>query len=170
MPPDFTSVLGRLLADGGLRARFRLDPVGTAAELGVEELAALDPEGLERQAETLLAKRLHEVSKLMPASFASLGLAAAPLFRRHAAAGWPAGHRRHLADAVAFGRFLLGEGVGGVCRSEFNRLRFALEGGRWALRLVPDAQAGGRRRAAVQVLWRGRGGDVRSAAVWFGLA
>lgn len=174
MPPDFVSALGRLLAEGDLRAEFRRDPAGAAARLGLggeerDALASLAPEGLERQAETLVAKRLHEASKLLPRTFESLGPEAARLFREHAGTSWPSGHDRHRADAVAFGRFLLQRRSRSVCRWEINRLRFAHEGGRWALRWVPDAPAGGRRRAALQILWRGRRGTIRSAAVWFGI-
>lgn len=168
MPPELTEVLGRLLADPALRAEFRRDPEGTSARLGAP-LRGIDPGALERQAASLVAKRLHETAKLMPRTFRRLGPAARELFGGFATTFWPRGHRRHLEDAVAFGRFLLAGGVRALSRSEFNRLRFALEGGRWALRLVGDAPARGRKRPALQVLWRDNTGSVRSAALWIGL-
>lgn len=166
MPLELAEALGRLLADPALRREFRRDPAGTAARLDAT-LSGIDPAALEKQAESLVAKRLHEVAKLMPRTFERLGPAASGLFRGFAGTRWPRGHRRHLEDAVAFGRSLRGHPA--LCRSEWNRLRFALEGGRCSIRLVPDARAGGRDRAALQVLWRDDRGGVRSAAVWFGL-
>ncbi len=160
--PKFATVLARLLAHPELRAAFRRDPAAIAGEF-----ASLDPEALDRQAELLVEKRRHEVSKLLPRTFQALGPSVKSTFAAHASRFWPEGHRRHLADAVAFGRFLRGHPA--LRRSEWNRVRFELEGGRWALRLVPDARVRGRERAALQVLWRTHGGGVRSAAVWLGL-
>lgn len=168
MPLELAEALGRLLADPALREEFRRDPAGTAARLDAT-LSGIDPAALEKQAESLVAKRLHEVAKLMPRTFERLGPAASGHFRGFAGTRWPRGHRRHLEDAVAFGRFLRERGERGLCRSELNRLCFLHEGARWALRLVPDARAGGRDRAALQVLWRDKRGAVRSAAVWLGL-
>lgn len=165
--PEFTPALARLLADPQLRGAFRRDPEGTAGRLGAPELSAVDPDALERQAETLVEKRRHEASKLLPRTFETLGPSARRIFADHAARFWPGGSRRHVEDAAAFGRFLRGHP--GLCRSEWNRVRFALEGRRWAIRLVPDARVRGRDRAALQVLWRDRRGGVQSAALWLGL-
>jgi len=168
MPADATTVLGRLLADPGLRAELRRDPDALAKTLDADpaELRGLDPAGLEAQAETLLEKRFHEAGKLLPATMAGLGDEATPLFRQHAERLWPQGHRRHAEDAAAFGRFLEERKLP-RCRSELNRLRFALGPRRFSVAFVPDARAGGRRRAALQILYR-RCGAVHSLALYLG--
>lgn len=157
MPRDLTLVLGRLLADADLRALLRRDPSAAAEALDAspDDLAGLDADDLEAQAETLVGKRLHEVAKLLPRSTTP------ELFRAHAAAFWPRGHRRHLEDALAFARFLEDRGAP-RSRSEIRRLRFAAGSGRWSAGFVSDAPLGGRTRTALQVLWRSpRGVETR---------
>jgi hypothetical protein len=168
MPADATTVLGRLLAEPGLRVELRRDPDALARTLDADpaELRGLDPAGLEAQAETLMEKRFHEAGKLLPATMAALGCEASSLFRRHAERHWPQDHRRHAEDASSFGRFLEERKLP-RCRSELNRLRFAMGTSRVALAFVPDAWAGGRRRAALQILYRRRGA-VRSLALYLG--
>jgi hypothetical protein len=168
MPADATSVLGRLLADPALRAELRRDPGALARTLDVDpaELEGLDPAGLDAQAETLLEKRFHEAGKLLPRTMAGLGAEAKPLFRSHAERSWPQGQRRHAQDAAAFGRFLEERRLP-RCRSELNRLRFALGHGRLSFGFVRDAWVGGRSRSALQILYRGRSG-VRSLALYLG--
>jgi hypothetical protein len=168
MPADATTVLARLLADAGLRAELRRDPDALARTLDAdpELLRGLDPSGLEAQAETLLEKRFHEAGKLLPLTMAGLGDDAKPLFRQHADRLWPHGHRRHAEDAAAFGRFLEERRLP-RCRSELNRLRFALGPRRISLGLVRDAWVGGRPRPALQILYRRRGA-VRSLALYLG--
>ena len=167
-PADATTVLGRLLADAGLRAELRRDPDGLARSLDADpaELRGLDPEGLEAQAETLFEKRVHEAGKLLPVTMARLGEEATPLFRQHAERFWPQGHRRHAEDAAAFGRFLEDRQLP-RCRSELNRLRFALGTRRVSAGFVQDAWVDGRPRCALQILYRRRGG-VRSLALYLG--
>lgn len=165
MPADLTVVLGRLLSDPVLRAEFRRDPEATARALDVD-LAGIDPEELEHQARTLVDKRFHEVAALLPRTMDALGPDAARLFREHADGFWPKGHRRHAEDAVAFGRWLEARRLP-RSRSEANRLRFALSGGRWSLGFVNDAWVGGRARSALQLLFRRRGA-VRSVAIYLG--
>jgi hypothetical protein len=169
MPADAVTVLGRLLADSGLRAELRRDPEALARTLEADpaELRALDPAGLEAQAATLIEKRFHEAGKLLPATMAGLGDEARPLFREHAERIWPQGHRRHAEDAAAFGRFLEARKLP-RCRSELSRLRFALGRRRFVLAFVPDAWAGGRRRWALQILFRRRGA-LRSLAFYLGI-
>jgi hypothetical protein len=168
MPADAVTVLGRLLADSALRAELRRDPEALARTLDADpaELRALDPAGLEAQAETLLEKRFHEAGKLLPATMAGLGELAKPLFREHAEGIWPQGHRRHAEDAAAFGRFLEERKLP-RCRSELKRLCFTLGPENWSISFVPDAWAGGRRRAALQILCR-RPSGVRSLALYLG--
>ncbi|MBI3858437.1 MAG: hypothetical protein HY293_22360 [Planctomycetes bacterium] len=168
MPADLTTVLGRLLSDPALRAELRRDAAAAARSLDADpaEISALDVDGLERQAEMLVEKRLHEVGKLLPLTLAALGGEAAARFREHAALCWPGGHRRHAEDAAAFGRYLEARGLP-RSRSELNRLRFAMRGGRISLGFVPDARVGGRPRRALQLLFRRRGA-VRSWALTLG--
>ena len=165
MPADLTTVLGRLLSDSVLRAEFRRDPDATARALDVE-LSGIDPEDLEHKARTLLDKRFHEVSALLPRTMDALGPDAARIFREHAEGFWPQGHRRHAEDAVAFGRWLKARRLP-RSRSELNRLYFALSGRRFSLGLVDDAWVEGRARWALQVLFRRRG-VVRSVAIYLG--
>ena len=162
MPADLTTVLGRLLVDPALRAELRRDPARVARMLDADALALREIEGddLERQAETLVDKRFREVGKLLPLTLASLGAAAARIFREHALLHWPEGHRRHAADAEAFIRFLEERKLPRSA-SELNRLRFARGRGRLSLRFVADAWVGGRPRRALQLLYRCRGA-VRS--------
>jgi hypothetical protein len=168
MPADLTTVLGRLLADPGLRSEFRRDPAATARSLDADpaELSALDPEELEHQAQTLVDKRFYEVAGLLPRTMAALGRDAERFFRDHAAGFWPEGHRRHAEDAAAFGRWLETRRLP-RSRSELNRLRFSLGGGRFSLGFVDDAWVAGRNRRALQLLYRRRGA-VRSIAFYLG--
>jgi hypothetical protein len=169
MPADLTTVLGRLLSDPSLRAAWRRDPEATARRLDAEPetAAALDAVDLEHQAETLVEKRFHEVSRLLPRTLAILGGGAAAAFREHAAGFWPEGHRRHAEDASAFGRMLEQRRLP-HSPSELHRLRFMLAGRRFSAAFVPDAWVGGRPRRALQVLYRRRGA-LRSFALYFGL-
>jgi hypothetical protein len=169
MTTDLTTVLGRLLSDPALRATLRRDPEAAARALDADPatLAAVDSDGLEQQAETLLEKRFHEVGKLLPRTVAALGPDAERRFREHAAGFWPEGHRRHAEDASAFGRWLQGRRLP-HSRSELNRHRFALGARRFSLGFVNDAWVGGRSRRALQILYRRRG-VVRSLALYLGI-
>jgi len=168
MPSDLTTVLGRLLAEPELRAEWRRDPESTARTLDADPavLASLDPVELEHQAETLVEKRFHEVTRLLPRTIAMLGVDAAAIFRDHAARFWPEGHRRHADDALTFGR-RLEEHRRPHSPSELHRLRFARGERRFSAAFVKDAWVGGRTRCALQVLYR-RGGAVRSFALYLG--
>lgn len=171
---DFTAALGRLLTERDLRAEFTRAPGEVARRLAArpEEaaaLAALDPEGLEAQARTVLQKRLHEVRRLLPVTFAGLGERGRTLFLEYAGAQWPAGHRRHLVDAVAFGRHLRARGVAGASAAELHWLEFLLGKRRLSVRAVRDLPCGDRRRAGLQVLYRTRAGRPRRFALRLGL-
>jgi hypothetical protein len=72
----------------------------------LEYIAQLDKDNLRNQAETLLQKRWHEVSKLLPITVAELGHEAWEIFRYYGVHEWPSGHRRHAVDAATFIRFL----------------------------------------------------------------
>jgi hypothetical protein len=157
--PDLTRAIARLLVDEELRR----DPVAAAERLGIPELARLDPAQLEAQARTLLRKRFHEVRKLVPQTIANLGPQAACRFEEFAHGFWPTGHRRHLQDALRFCEALGSQ----ANRAETHRVRFALGPGRMALYVVSDLLLLGRRRRALQILFRGR--RIREWAVFFRL-
>jgi len=102
-------VLARLLSDANLRAEFASDRVGFCAAYPVDtrtSLLQLDCAALERQARTLLSKRLHEVGLLAPRTCALCGPNLAQLFDKYAQGSWPTSHLRHLVDAVQFARWL----------------------------------------------------------------
>ena len=132
--PALAGALARLLSSRGLRAALRADPHRCAATLGLagegKVLSRLPLDDLDAQGEALLAKRFHEVARLLPGTVGSLGAAAREHFDRYAETHWPAGHGRHREDAVAFGRALRASGVVGVDGAELNRIRFQLEGRR----------------------------------------
>ena len=168
---DLTTALGRLLSDAALRREHARDPEALARRLDVDaaHLAAflgLDRDGLEIQAEALIAKRFHEASELLPETTARLGGTARARFFELAETSWPTGHRRHLADAVAFcGHLARGDGAG-PCPAEHNRLRFVLERRRLAAYFVRRWPDGGRGRAALQILRRPSRGGVRQTVVF----
>lgn len=113
---ELTAALALLLSDSVLRARFISNPHCVAQELELSPLdtavlSALDPAGLEAQAQALLNKRRREASRLVPQTWRLLGTAlAATAFAAYAARGvWPEGHQRHTRDAVGFMRWLMQE-------------------------------------------------------------
>ncbi len=165
MSGDLTLALGRLLADPSLRETLRRDAVEASRILDVD-LRGIDADGLDRQADALLEKRVHEVSKRLPRTFALLEKGAERIFRKYAVFSWPQGHDRHLCDAVAFAAFLAERDLP-RCRAEANRLHFLLGNSRLAFRYAPDAWVGGRSRKALQLLVR-FGTSVRSFAIYFG--
>ena len=178
--PDLTTALGRLLSDAGMRESFRSNPgeVADRFELSAadrEALGAIDPEGLDAQADVLMRKRLHEARRYLPRTMEGLGDAAGGWFRRYAAGNWPVGHRRHVDDALGFAGFLADRRIPGRCRDEINRLRFLSRGGRFAVHVVPDLPIDGRPRSALQILYRDRGSQPRQLALfvdtgpWFSL-
>ncbi len=163
---DLTTALARLLSDASLREAYRQDRRGTAAHLAVRaadrsSFLSLDPDLLDRQADTLLNKRLHEVRRLLPDTFTRVGAEAPSLFRTYAQTRWPVGHMRHVDDAVAFCRHLMATGTGKVNRAELNRMRFVLRRQRLAVHLVPDLMRVGHPRPGVQLLYCPRGQSPR---------
>lgn len=166
MSAELTTALGALLSNRSLRETLRRDPAEVARQLQVPEsdLGALDPEALEIQAESLIEKRCHEVSKRLPRTMALLGDRAASLFRDHAEGFWPEGHRRHLLDAAGFGGFLAGRGLP-LCRSEWHRVRFTAGTSSFRVAFARDVRVGGRPRRAVEVFFRFRG-TVRACALY----
>ena len=103
--------LARLYTDAALRERFAATPLAVGRELGLDaaeatQLAQLSTAQLNRFANSLLAKRRHEVAKLLPLTCQLLGANFAALFERHADASLSAGSKKHLADALNFDEFL----------------------------------------------------------------
>lgn len=143
MVPCYT-LLARLLSDGELRRRFRDNREQVVNELTdcdsvAAFLLAIDSEQLDAQAETLIAKRQHEVASTLPGSWHKLGKDACSLFRKYAAeSAWPEGHLRHLLDASEFGAWL-GRTDRTPVIGEWNRVRFGTTGRRFALHIFRDA-------------------------------
>ncbi len=173
---DFTTALARLLTDRSLLESYRVDARETAERLSVrpsdvDAFLSLDAADLEAQAETLVRKRFHEVAGMIPETITGLGgrEEARHAFEEYAATRWPGGHRRHLADAVAFCAHLLGQERRTVCRAEYHRLRFVLCRRRFAIHLVRDLVVDGRARPALQILYGARGDSPRQIALFVAL-
>lgn len=161
---EFTAGLARLLADGGLRCRFVLDPPGTAAAMPLQPAARdlllrLDHAQLEQQAQALLDKRRYEAFKLLPRTVMRLGAQAPALFQAYAEGHWPEGYRRHHLDACAFGRFLKARACGALDEAELNLLAFHCARRRVAIHVVRTGQR--MMDHGVQILYRTRRARVR---------
>lgn len=160
---DEVSLLARLLGDNALRRRFVADSQQVTRELTddpgcIEFLASLDHFQLENQAETLVAKRQHEVAQLLPETWKRPGGISASLFKSYAEeSDWPDGHNRHLKDAESFGTWLVGHAKGELVVTELHRVRFLLSRRRLAVRIVRGGLIGYR----IQILFRQRSGHLR---------
>jgi hypothetical protein len=113
---DLTSALTRLLSDRALRRRFAGDRAEVALELGLTGddaamLIAIEPAALDSQARTLIGKRRGEVARIAPRTWTRLGARRIEIFNDYTSSHWPAGHRRHPEDALAFLRFLADRGL-----------------------------------------------------------
>lgn len=149
------TILGRLLSNRRLRTAMQSD----AQHLNV------NLNDLERQAQSLIGKRLNEVRRLMPVSFQSIEHAN-DHFQTYAETFWPTTHHRHHIDAVRFCEYLESRGVRGVNEAERNVLRFRLGKHRLQLRVVPDLWIRARKRWALQILYRVRQNVPRQLAVF----
>ena len=166
-----TTALAHLLSEAALREAYRQDRWQAARRLSIRKsdlgaFLAIDPVALEKQAQALLNKRFHEVSRLLPETFSRLGQETRGFFATYAKTLWPRGYTRHLQDAYAFCQYLHDQGVRGVSRAEFNRLAFILDRRRLAVHLVSDLRAKGRLRRALQILYRGRDRCPRQFALY----
>ncbi len=159
---DEVSLLARLLGDNELRQRFVGDSQLVARELtdnpgSIEFLMRLDHQQLECQAETLVAKRQHEVAELLPETWQQLGRTAVSRFRNYVAeSSWPDGHTRHIRDADAFAGWLFDRQIWELEIAEWNRLRFRLTERRLALRILTD----GLILPRLQILFRKKDGRI----------
>jgi hypothetical protein len=98
-------------------------------------LERLDVFQLERQAELLQNKRLHEIRHLAPRTLKCLNDRAGELFEKTVAASFPIGSDRHWIDAQQFLKSLqhLGESID---QREINRIDFRLSGKRVCFRIL----------------------------------
>ena len=166
MEIDLTTALGRLLRDTSLRDSFSRDPHAVAVEIGIRDcdyktFVELSSVEIEHQSLTLLQKRFHEIQKLAPLTCGLVGTRAWGSFISHASAYWPEGHNRHVLDALGFC-----ERISGRCRSELNRLQFALRKRRFAIHAVKNFKIGARERAALQILRRLDNGTITEYSVF----
>ena len=102
-----------LYTDSDLTARFAVDPIGVAAESGLdsfeaERLARLAMPQIQRFGDALLSKRRQEVKKILPMTWHALGDESfGSLFDSYAKRSSVCGTKRHYVDALAFSQFIL---------------------------------------------------------------
>ena len=163
---DLTAALADLLSDPALRRAYADDPAAVARQLGVGDadrpaFLVLDRQGLEAQANSLVNKRLHEVTGLLPVTFTRLGAEAGRLFRAYADTQWPEGHTRHVTDAVSFCQYLKIIGLSDkVCGLELQWLTFRLSKRRISITWVNDIPVRDRLRPGLQILVRKPNRDI----------
>jgi len=171
---DFTTALGRLLHDGGLRDAFRENSTALidAWDLRDDERAAalaLDADDLDFQAQVLIRKRFTQTANIIPRTCEELGGNAWPAFLAYARAYWPEHARKELKDAHDFCLFVKQNHPGALCMAEFNRVRFLLGARHFALHFPRHFTGRNRRRRSLQILFRTPGGTWREWIVRPGL-
>jgi hypothetical protein len=158
---DFVTALAQLLVNPRLQETFSRDPQAAADLLTIANedrdlLVSLSPAQLERQARLLITKRMRETFGFLPLTVKALGENAAAYFRDYAQGYWPATHRRHTVDALGFCKFLREHRL--PCnQSEYNRVYFNNKPSRMRICFAKDALINGRRRCALQLLYRLKG-------------
>lgn len=155
---DLITALGQLLTNPSLRRLFRHDPVLTAnhVKLRHEDLVlfvALDPDGMEAQAETLMKKRLRAVRSILPELFENNDEVIAQHFFAYAETVWPNGHTRHQQDAIHFAHYLLTKETI-LSKAEQNRIRFLVHRKRLGVHFVKRMMIRGRSRSVIQIFYR----------------
>lgn len=108
---DVQNLLARIFTDEDLRLRFLLDPekIGIENDLSeteIEQIKQLLPEQVNFFAGSLLYKRLREVEKLLPLTRTALETQFEKYFREFANQFLPQTIKKHLEDAMEFGKFL----------------------------------------------------------------
>ncbi len=167
--PAAVKMLGLLLRDRELRHRFAIDRSAVLQEFGIAPdqaslFCVLDSGQLDVQAESLIRKRRFEVARLLPKTWLRLGRQAPVKFRQYVdQSPWPEGHRRHLADASMFCRFLRESAPTEYLRSEHHWVAFLAGDRPVAIRAVPDLVIRGKQRWAVLVCFRRNGLAIRKA-------
>jgi hypothetical protein len=109
------------------------------------------------------------VASLLPRTIARLGDDARQLFDAHAQSFWPTGHRRHLEDALTFGRFVVSRNPMWIDVAELNRLRFLNCDRLIRFHFAGVRMPGPRPRRALQLLYRAAGGNPRSWLLHLGV-
>lgn len=123
-PTDAMQIaFARLVSDAAARARFACDPQADG-----EALAALAPRYVDGFASGVLAKRYHEVRRLLPRCAQTPTFRAA--FIAYASRNPMGGLERHRHDAIAFARAL------GTSLARFERLALEAASGERFVRLT----------------------------------
>lgn len=161
----FCEALGKILSDRSLREAFLRDPNDCASRLSLQSqdvpaFIRMSTDEIQRQAQTLLKKRFHEVSKWLPATISRLGAAAWTDFRDYAELEWPQGHNRHLRDAIGFGEHLQRSRRRELSTREFHRLRFRDSSQKLRLGFSLHWDFATRRHFGFQVLRRLKNGKI----------
>lgn len=170
---DLVTAVGRLLTDRRLLEAFAADPDRVASRLGLTGsarclLSSLNPTELRCQADALIAKRLHEVARILPATLQRLGPDGERLFREYAANYWPQGHSRHFEDSVRFADYVARISPRAVDRAEVMIARFRNRGARFAVHWLRSSGASSC-KPGVLLLFRGRGGRLHRWILELGL-
>ena len=134
--------LARLYTDTYLRRAFLSEPEKIGAEndlseMETEDLKTVLPEELNFFAESLFWKRLREVEKMLPLSRKFLEADFIELFREFSQNFNPNTVKKHLEDAIGFGKFLqksdVSEIIKNVAKFEKTKLEFFACGKRFAI-------------------------------------
>lgn len=134
--------LARLYTDTNVRRAFLSEPekIGAENDLNeteITELAEILPEELNFFAESLFWKRLREVEKMLPLSKEFLDEDFITLFREFSQNFNPTTVKKHLEDAIEFGKFLSQTDVSEIARNlatfERTKLEFFGYGKRFAV-------------------------------------
>ena len=104
-------LLARLYTDPAFAKSFFAEPVSSAAEFSLskeeaDSIAASAGDEIRVFADSLIAKRLREVEKLLPFSRKLLGEGFFDSFHLHAASFNPTSVKKHLEDAIEFSEFI----------------------------------------------------------------
>ena len=167
---DAVTAMAKLLAEPALLDLYERKREAAAELLRIDDkfraaFLTWDVAKLRRQARGLVDKRRYEVSRFLPRTFERLGLRGERIFAEFASARWPAGHRRHAADALAFARWLRDRREPAWCAEEQARLEILLGKFAFGVRLIANfASRRGPRRALVFLLRRK--GRIRTFAVF----
>lgn len=124
-------LLARLYTAAALRERFFSDPEAVGREFGLDrqqrrEFAMLSARQVNFFADSLIRKRLGEVSKLLPLTRKVLGARFEALFRRYAEIHRLEMPKPHQNDAISFSAFLEHS-----ARTEFSEMPWGLDAARF---------------------------------------
>ncbi len=155
---NFTTVLSRLLSDSELRQKFSDDANAVLADFTLTEnertmLHSLNVVQLNTQAKILITKRLHEVQKIIPATFEFNMLLITREYLDYADTNWPNGLDKHYRDARDFCSYLKNNKIQ-YNKAELNRLTFKSRKRLFGLYFNKRLLIQGQYRAALQLLWR----------------